>query len=93
MDNRDVARDGLGRVAREAQNVSGIDHRTDAMPGLCNRAVLRDVVLSLARFLERVRIDALEPEENPINPGTPAFLNEPPDLVGNGIDLNRKSNR
>jgi hypothetical protein len=61
------------------------------MPGLCNRAVLRNVVLSFARFLEGVRIDALESEENPVDPGAPAFLDEPLDLVGYGIDLNREA--
>src|SRR5262249_34416068 len=61
------------------------------MPGLRNRAVLRNVVLSFSRFLERVRIDALEPEEDPIDPGAPAFFDEPLDLVGYGIDLNREA--
>src|SRR5262245_30259139 len=87
LDYADVALYRCGRVAGEAEDVTGVGQRADAVPRLQHRAVLRDAVLAFPRILQRLRVDVLHTDEHAVHSRARGLLDEASDLVRSGVDL------
>ena len=74
-------------VVREAEDVAGIGDDAGLLPGEQHLAVFGDLVLPLLGAEQVVRIDVLQPDENPLNAGARAFLDEVRQLVAQRVDL------
>ena len=64
-----------------------------AAPGLQHDPVFPDLVLPLFRALERLRIDALKPDEDLVAAGPRRLLDEARDLVAERVDLKDQLDR
>ena len=93
LDDVDVAGDRFGRVGRKTDDEARPGHHLLLSPGLQHDPVLPDLVLPLLRALERLRIDALEPDEHLVAAGPRRLLDEARNLVAERVDLKDELDR
>ena len=93
LDDVDVAHDRFGRVGRKTDDEARPGHHLVRSPGLQHDPVFPDLVLPLLRPLERLRIDALEPDEHLVAAGPRRLLDEARDLVAERVDLKDQLDR
>src|SRR5262252_3079041 len=93
LNDRDVAPDGLWRVRREAEDVSGKCENALRLPGQQHSSIFGDLVLPLLGSGEVVRIDILETDEHTCDAGTLRLLDEIWDPVAQCVNLDHQAER
>jgi len=90
LDNRNIARDGLGGVRGESKDVAGVGKYFRALPRLQHAPILGYAILAFRCFSESFRVDAFEPDEHAIATRGGSFFDETRNLVAKRVDLHRK---
>src|SRR5215831_17678480 len=93
LNDRDVAPDGLWRVGREAEDVSGKRENALRLPSQQHSSIFGDPVLPLLGGGKVVRIDVLEPDEHTCDARTLRLLDEVWDPVAQRINLDHQAER
>ena len=87
LDDLDVAEDRFLGVAGKAEDVAGEGEHAALVPLLEHVAIFGDLVLALVGGEQIVRIDVLEPDEDPIDAGARGLVDEVRDPVAQRVDL------
>ena len=88
----DVAQDRFPRVVREADDVAGGDDDRVLLPGEEHLAVFEQPVLRLLHRREIVGVDVLHADEDVVDAGLHALLDEARDAVAERVDLHLQIN-
>src|ERR1700737_1587201 len=91
LDDLDVAQNRRFAVTGKTDDVASACDSSVLAPFLHHLWVMGDLVLTLFRSNQIVRIDVFEPDEDPADACLRRFLDEIRNFMAKGIDLDRKA--